>query len=60
MNRMNDQRYYHARAAMSRDQAERAVDSKVAAIHLDMAGRYDDLAGRADAGVSAFLLAPAI
>ena len=39
-----DQSYYQARAAKARELAAAAVDPKIAAIHLEMAERYDLLA----------------
>lgn len=44
MKYQNHQDYYVARAAKSRDQAERAADPAVAAIHNELAKRYETLA----------------
>ena len=39
-----DRDYYEQRAVRSRELAAAAVDAKIAAIHLEMAERYDLLA----------------
>jgi hypothetical protein len=39
-----DQDYYEQRAAKSREMAAAAVDANIAAIHLEMAERYELLA----------------
>lgn len=39
-----DRDYYEQRSAKSRELAAKAVDPKIAAIHLEMAERYDLLA----------------
>jgi hypothetical protein len=39
-----DQAYYEQRAAKSREMAAAAIDPNIAAIHLEMAERYDLLA----------------
>ena len=46
MNQQSDQDYYVARAATSRDLAKRAADPASAAIHAELAIRYDKLAVR--------------
>ena len=46
------QDYYRARAMHSRDLAQRATDASIAAIHADLAARYDVLAGQADDSVA--------
>ena len=44
MNQSNHLDYYVARAATSRDLARRAADRSIAAIHAELATRYDRLA----------------
>lgn len=46
MNQLNHHDYYLARAAASRDLAERAGASKVAAIHAELAARYETMAAQ--------------
>lgn len=46
MNQPNHQDYYVARAASSRGLAERAADPMIAAIHAELASRYDLLAAQ--------------
>lgn len=46
MNQPNDQEYYVARAASSRDLAQRAATPMIAAIHVELAIRYDVLAAQ--------------
>ena len=44
MNQLDDQDYYVARAASSRDLAQRAASPGIAAIYAELATRYDVLA----------------
>lgn len=44
MNQSNHREYYVARAASSRELAQRAADPAIAAIHVDLAERYEVLA----------------
>lgn len=46
MNEPNDREYYVARAASSRNLAQRAANPAIAAIHADLAERYEALAER--------------
>ena len=46
MNQLNHQDYYVTRAATSRALALRAADPSIAAIHADLAKRYDILAAQ--------------
>ncbi|MDF7776044.1 hypothetical protein P1X14_12365 [Sphingomonas sp. AOB5] len=46
MNMLADQAYYARRAAKARTLATAAADPGVKKIHLQMAARYDDLAGQ--------------
>ncbi len=48
MSQSNHQDYYIARAANSRDLARRAADPAIAAIHTNLAMRYDLLAAAPD------------
>lgn len=41
---INTQGYYELRARRARELADAAIDPKIAAIHLEMAERYDVLA----------------
>lgn len=41
MNQLNHYRYYVARAAAARNLAQRAVDPAIAAIHAELADRYE-------------------
>ncbi len=43
MNQPNYQDYYMSRAAASRNLAQRATDPMIAAIHAELAARYDVL-----------------
>lgn len=47
-----DKSYYRGRGATERALAAAAVNPKVAAIHLDMAGRYDILAATGTAAAT--------
>lgn len=44
MKRLSDRAYYAVRAASARDNARQARDLAIAAIHADLAARYDRLA----------------
>jgi hypothetical protein len=44
MSEQNNQEYYLSRATTSRQLAERAIDPSIAAIHTDLATRYEMLA----------------
>lgn len=48
MNQQNHQEYYVERAATSRQLAQRAADPAIAAIHIDLATRYEALAGQSE------------
>ena len=48
MNQPNNQEYYVVRAAASRDLAQRAGNPTIAAIHAELATRYDSLAAQPD------------
>jgi hypothetical protein len=45
---MSDSAYYRERAAAERAKAEAAKDGKIAAIHNELADRYDELAKRGE------------
>lgn len=49
MSQTNHRDYYRSRAEASRDLAQRATDPSVAAIHIEMAIRYDGIATQLDA-----------
>lgn len=50
MDQPNHQQYYVARAATSRDLAQRAADPAISAIHADFAKRYEMLAAQPGQG----------
>lgn len=60
MDQLNHQEYFRSRAATSRELAERAASPKVAAIHQELAMRYETLSvefGHAPAGAARFVQA---
>lgn len=50
MNKLNDAEYYVARAAASRQLAQRATSPAIAAIHDEMASKYESTAAQMAAG----------
>jgi hypothetical protein len=48
LNELMDRTYYAARALASRNLARQAANPAIAAIHADLAGRYEVLAARPD------------
>lgn len=49
MNQLNDRDYYARRAATARNLAQRAADPAIAAIHAELAHRYDLLVAQPEA-----------
>jgi hypothetical protein len=49
MNLLNHKSYYTTRAQHSRELANRAISPPIAAIHLELAEKYDMLAARPEA-----------
>ena len=43
MSKQENAEYFAERAAAEREMSERAVDERVAAVHHEMAGRYEEL-----------------
>lgn len=48
MNQLNHHQYYVARAAAARELAQRAVNPAIAAIHVELANRYELVADQTD------------
>lgn len=46
MDQLNHQDYYFTRAKASRELAQQAVNPAIAAIHSELATRYDDMVAR--------------
>ena len=52
MDEFNNHRYYLTRANAARELARRAADPAIAAIHRDMANRYETTAAQIGQGVT--------
>jgi hypothetical protein len=51
MAKRNDDTYFATRALQERRMAEEATDTKIAALHWELASRYEELAGERDPSV---------
>jgi hypothetical protein len=51
MSKRNDDTYFATRAQQERRMAEEATDARIAALHWELASRYEELAGERDSSV---------